>query len=102
MRPDRFIVVNFASRGVRLWVGTRLLGSAVVGLAGMNPLFLGFWSSCLFVAVCLALGLADIRRRHERALLANLAVPPLANVAFFAIPAFIGESAIAAIGSLVA
>jgi hypothetical protein len=100
MRPDNLIVMYLAGRGMRLWGVARALCSAVVALAGANPLHLGFPSSALIVGACVALGLADIRRRHERVLLANLAVPGVARAAFFAVLAFMGESAVAAVASM--
>ncbi len=101
MRPDRLIVKRFAARGVWLWTATRLVASAVVLLAGASPLHLGALASAYIVAACLALGLVDMHRRHDRVLLSNLAVPHLARLAFFAVPAIVGESVIAAIGGVV-
>lgn len=101
MRPNSLIVTRFATRGAQIWVGARLLAGAVIALAGGEPLFLSMLSALLLVAIGIALGLADIHRRHERALLENLGVSRLARVAFFALPAFVGEGAIALLGSVV-
>ena len=101
MRPNSLIVTRFTARGAQLWVGARFLAGAVIALAGGDPLFLSVLSALLLVAVCIALGLADMHRRHERALLENLGVCRFARVAFFALPAFVGESAIALLGSVV-
>jgi uncharacterized membrane protein len=68
---------------------------AVIALAGDDPLHLTLSSALLIVATCVALGLADISRRHERALLENLGVSRVARAAFFAFPALVGEFAIA-------
>lgn len=89
------------ARGAQLWAGARLLAGAVLALAGEDPLYLNVSSAFLLVANCIALGLADVHRRHERALLENLGVSRFARTAFFALPALIGESVIAILGSIV-
>ena len=102
MRPNTLIISNFAARGMRLWVVIRLLAGSMVALAGGHPLYFDLSSAALLVASCIALGLADMRRRHERALLENLGVSPFARASFFAFPALVGESAIAVLGSIIA
>ena len=101
MLPNTLITTRFAARGAQLWIGARLLTGAVLKLAGGDPLHLDVSSALLIVAVCIALGLADVHRRHERALLDNLGVSPLARSALFAIPALIGESAVACVASII-
>ena len=101
MRPNTLIVTRFTARGAQLWVGARLLAGAVIALAGGDPLSLSVLSALLLVALCIAIGLSDMHRRHERALLENLGVSRFARVAFFALPALVGESAIAFLGSIV-
>lgn len=101
MLPNSLIVTRFTARGAQLWVGARLLTGAVIALAGGDPLFLSVLSALLLVAVCIALGLADMHRRHERALLENLGVSRVARVAFFALPALVGEGVIALLDSVV-
>ena len=101
MRPNTLIIAHFAVRGMILWVGARLLAGALVALAGGDPLYLDLPSAVVLVASCIALGLADVHRRHERALLDNLGVSRLARASFFAIPALVGESAIAVLGIII-
>lgn len=100
MRPNILITARYLTRGALLWLGARLLAGAVIALAGADPLYLNASSALLLVGISVALGLADIHRRHERALLENLGVSRFARVAFFALPALVGESAIASIGTL--
>ena len=101
MVPNTLIIARFAARGIMLWVGARLLAGAMIALAGGDPLYLDLSSAVVLVASCIALGLADVHRRHERALLDNLGVSRFARAAFFAFPALVGESAIAVVGSIV-
>jgi hypothetical protein len=101
MRPNTLIITRFTVRGSQLWVGARLLTGAVLALASGDPLHLSLSSALLVVALCVALGLADVHRRHERALLENLGVSHFARATFFALPAVIGESAVAILGSIV-
>ena len=101
MLPNTLIITHFTARGMRLWVGARLLAGAVVALGGGDPVHLTLSTVVLLVATCIALGLADVHRRHERALLENLGVSRFERTAFFAFPAIIGEGAIALFGSIV-
>lgn len=101
MRPNSLIVTRFTARGAQLWFGARLLAGVTIALAGGDPVFLSVLSALLLVAICIALGLADMPRRHERALLENLGVSRVVRVAFFALPALVGEGAIALLGSVV-
>lgn len=94
MRPNALIAQKYLARGARLWIGTRLLGSAVVALAGMHPLRLSFASTLVIVGASTALGLVDLLRRHELALLDNLGVSRATLAGFFAGPAIIGELSI--------
>ena len=94
MRPNPLIVQQYVVRGILLWVGVRALVSAVAALAGTNPLHLTPASIMLLVAAAPVLGVVDVVRRHERALLENLAVSRTALVACLAGPAMLGELAI--------
>ena len=100
MLPNTLIISRFTARGAQLWIGVRLLTGAVLKLAGGDPLHLSVSSALLLVAICVALGLADVHRRHERALLDNLGVSFFARSVFFALPALIGESALACVASI--
>ena len=100
MRPNPLIVQQYVVRGMLLWVGVRALVSAVAALAGTDPLHLTPASIMLLVGGSLALGVVDVLRRHERALLENLAVSRTALGVFFAGPAVLGELAIAFVASI--
>lgn len=91
MRPNPLITRAFLARSARLWIVTRILASVVVALAGANPLHLTFAATMLIVAGSLALGVAEMYRRHERMLLENLAVSRLALAVLFTAPAIVGE-----------
>jgi len=95
MRPNPLIIRAFLTRGAWLWIGARLLASAVIALAGTNPLDFSLMASLLIVGVSTALGAVDVVRRHERALLENLGVSRMMLLAFFAGPAALGELGIA-------
>ena len=94
MRPNPLIVQRYVVRGMLLWVGVRAIVSAVAALAGTDPLHLTPALILMLVGGSVALGVVDVLRRHERALLENLAVSRTALVAFLAGPAMLGELAI--------
>jgi hypothetical protein len=62
-----------------------------MALAGTNPLDLSFMSAMWIVGISTTLGAADVVRRHERALTENLGVSRMMLLAFFAVPALVGE-----------
>ena len=74
-----------------MWIGARLLVSLLLALAGMDVLDLTFETAMLIVAGSVVLGIADIYRRHERALLENLGVSRPVIFLFLAVPAVLGE-----------
>ena len=100
MLPHPTITGAFVARGARLWLAARLLVSGVVLLAGMNPLDLAWPAALLVVAGSFALGTLDVYRRHERALLENLAVSRTTVALFFMVPALAGEIIIALAAAL--
>lgn len=79
-------------RAVALWILVRLLVGAVGGLAGDDGPSLD--SPLGVILICCALGLVDIRRRHERALWANLGISLVAIGVVFASVATIAEGAL--------
>jgi hypothetical protein len=91
MRPNLLITRNYLARGARLWIGVRLMGSVMLALAGTNPLHPTFTTTMLIVGVSAVLGVVDMHRRHERALLQNLAVSRTSFLVLFAGPALLGE-----------
>lgn len=82
-----------------MWLGTRLLVSVLLALAGMDPLDLTFETAVLIVAGSVVLGVVDIYRRHERALLENLGASRLVVFVFLAAPAVLGEIIISIAGA---
>lgn len=75
--PAPVIARTYLFRGLRLWIGVRVLVSLIFFLAGgLNGVLESFgglapWA---IVALCLFLGVVDLWRRNERALLGNLGV----------------------------
>ncbi|MEO8619767.1 MAG: hypothetical protein ABI625_01805 [bacterium] len=99
MRPNSLIVQKYLTRAGLLWVGARLLVSAAIALGGEDPTRTTFVPTMMIVIGSFALCVADVYRRHERALLENLAVSRMALVAMFASPALLGELGIALIAN---
>lgn len=91
MRPNPLIVRTFLLRGASIWLGARLMATAAIAFAGMDPLRLTPMTVLTVVLAASLLGLADIHRRHERAFLANLGVSRTMLVIFLAGPAVAGE-----------
>jgi hypothetical protein len=91
MLPNSLITRLYITRGAQLWTGTRVLASAVLAFAGMDPLHLTFAATMLIVGGSVVIGVVDVYRRHERALLENLAISRTALVLFLAAPAILGE-----------
>ena len=102
MLPTPPLALRYFARGASLWLVARVLGSVAVALAGGDPLHLTFGATLLIIAASVLIGVADMRRRHERALLENLAVSTGMRVAFFAIPALAGEISIGVVAGVLA
>jgi hypothetical protein len=100
MRPNPLITRAYLARGAQLWIGARLLVSVPLALAGMDPFRLTFATAMLIVGGTVLLGVADVYRRHERALLENLAVSRPVVFVFLAAPAILGELLISAAAGL--
>ena len=99
MNPGRHAVLApFLRRGVLLWGGVRGLMSAIMLLAGGDPLGTPFATALLVIGVTVAAGIADTFRRHEWALLGNLMVRPPVLAGIFAAPAAIGEVVLRTVG----
>lgn len=91
MLPNRLVVRAYATRGFTLWFLVRLVISALLVMARENPLRVSP-SAVLYIVVIVGVaGFADLKRRHELALLGNLGVSRGYLVAFFAVPAIAGE-----------
>jgi hypothetical protein len=85
-------------RGARTWALARVLVFTVVLFGGMSngqPHVLAPGAAAVMVGVAVALGLADVARRGERALLGNFGVSRAQLVAWLAVPATLGELAVA-------
>jgi hypothetical protein len=95
-RPNVLVTRKYLARGARLWIGARLLVSALLILSGADPLRLTFATAMLIVCGAVVVGLADLYRRHDRVLLENLAVSRTVVFVFLAAPAMLGELLIAA------
>lgn len=100
MRPNALITRKYLARGLLLWIGARILVSVLVAFAGMSPLHLTFSATVLMVGGSVVLGFAELIRRHERALLENLAISRTTLFGLLAAPAIIGELFIAAAAAL--
>jgi hypothetical protein len=89
--PNRLIIQAYAVRGFKLWLLTRL-AIGLVGLFGGQTLapdsaVVSFY----IVLICAAVNVAEIKRRHERALLGNLGLTRAHLATLFVAPAIVGE-----------
>jgi hypothetical protein len=91
----------YLRRGAVLWLLARALLSVVLAFADASPLALSSQASVITIVVVTTLGFAQTMRLRESVLLGNLGVSRPMLAAFFALPALIGELAIAAIGAAV-
>src|SRR4051812_28909375 len=98
MRSNRLIVVAYASRGARLWVASRAVLAVVLLYSQVDPVRLTRTAAIEVILLSVAAGFVEIRARHERALLANLAIRPSLLAYLFAAPAFVGEAAMRVMG----
>jgi hypothetical protein len=91
----------YVLRGLTLWIGARAIGSAVVALAGGDPLHLPVAARLLMIACAVVAAAAQTLRLRERVLLGNLGVTGAEVLAWFAAAAMAGELALAGIAGLV-
>lgn len=89
----------FLVRALRIWVLARLLVMMLALLAGASAdggaLRLAPGAALALVGFSAALGLVDVARRGERALLGNFGVSRLLLLTWLVAPAAVGEVAIA-------
>ena len=78
-------------RGLWLWIGARLLAALVFVFARIGAVPTDTVTGVYMVALAMALGVVDVRRRRERALLGDLGVPIAVLLSWFAVPAICGE-----------
>lgn len=95
-----FIARTYFARGAVLWASARALLSAVFILGHTDPLRLSFGSIIFVMAAVSGVGIADLDRRHERPLLANLGLSRATQISFFALPALLGEMVIAMVAMM--
>ena len=99
--PDASIVRPYLARGFWLWLAVRLAVIVVPLVAGDFAVSdLLRWSpggAVGMVVTCALLGFIDVRRRGERALLANLGISDRELIAMFIAPAAVGELLLAII-----
>lgn len=92
MLPDRLIVRLFLTRAAIIWLLVRAVVSAVLFLAGLLTFPLTVGTLLIVIAGTFALGIVDMTRRHERALLENLGVSRAMWCLFFVLPPVVGEA----------
>ena len=100
MRPNSLVVRTYLMRGALLWLGARLIASAALGFAEMDPLRLPVATTIGLVVFSVLIGVADVHRRHERALLGNLGLSRGMLVGFLAGPPLCGEAILSLVASL--
>lgn len=81
----------YLTRGAKLWLGVRVIVSAVFLAARVNPLRLSGEAVVAIVVLSVVLGIVETYRLREQVLLANFAVAPAMLGVMFAVPAIIGE-----------
>jgi hypothetical protein len=90
---------HYLTRALGLWLLARLLVTAASAMAGASPsgrpLALAPVAALAMVALCALLGLVDVARRGERALLGNHGVSRARLLLWLAVPALSGEVAVA-------
>jgi hypothetical protein len=100
VRLNPLITRKYLARGAGLWIGARLIVSLFSALAGTDPLRFTFAAAMVTVGATVALGVADMYRRHERALLENLTVSRTRFLLFLAVPAILGEIIVSFVATL--
>ncbi|MGZ8376974.1 MAG: hypothetical protein ACXW61_09500 [Gemmatirosa sp.] len=95
------LALHFLLRAARTWLAARALVLAVVLFGGAPtghaPYDLAPGAAVLMVCIAIALGVADVARRGERALLGNFGVSRAQLLLWLAVPALLGEVAVAAL-----
>ncbi|MGQ0539640.1 MAG: hypothetical protein ACT4R6_11870 [Gemmatimonadaceae bacterium] len=99
MHPNPLIVRAYALRGLRLWVGTRVLVSLVLMWAETHPLRLSAGAIIQLILLSVTVCFVDTWRHRERALLGNLAVSPLVLAGLFSVPSILGETVLVVVAS---
>ena len=92
--PAGLIARAYLVRSMVTWLGARGIIAMALALGNFDPVRLSFPSVLQIVFLSVVLGMIDVRRRHESALLANLGVSRHTWIGLFAMPAVLGELAI--------
>jgi hypothetical protein len=100
MLPNRVLVSTYVGRHLRLWALLRIGLSGVFLLVGTDPLRVTPGTLCAIVALCAAVSVVELRRRHERALLDNLGVDVVARGVLLIAPPLAGELVVRGLGAL--
>lgn len=98
--PNSLVVSAYLSRGLRLWLAVRGLGSLLVFLGGFDPLRLSAQTLILLLSVTAALAFIDLRIRKEAALIGNLGISIPAVMLITVVPGILGEVIIGLLGRL--
>lgn len=99
MLPNRLLVSTYLGRHLRLWALIRIGLSGVFLLARTDPLRVTPWTLCAIVALCAAVSVVELHRRHERVLLGNLGVNAVALGVLLIVPPLAGELVVRAFGA---
>lgn len=91
MYANTLVARSLVKRGALIWLGTRMLSSAVIFLAGANPFVLTVAASVGVMALATILGFVQTARMREQVFLANLGISLPAITPFLLAPAMAGE-----------
>lgn len=94
LRLDAWLARALLLRGLLIWAGLRLLLLLVLGSAGSGDgvwWSLGFGPAVRFLVVCALVAVADLARRREFVLLADLGVQAGVAVALYVVPGALAE-----------
>jgi hypothetical protein len=76
--------------------------SGVFLFAGTDPLRVTALTMCAVVLLCAAVGMVEVRLRHERMLLGNLGVDAFTLGVLLLAPPLVGELLVRGVGALLA
>jgi hypothetical protein len=86
-------------RGATCWLAAHAVVAVVAWFGALPALPLTAFAAFEMIAVSVALGFVDTLRRHEMALIDNLAIHPVALTGALATPAILGEVILRAIAT---
>lgn len=101
--PDPVVTRRLLVRAAVLWFGTRVLfgfaGLLAAGVLGPPSIVVAPHTAIAIACVVGALGVLDVRRRHEHLLLANLGVSQWPVWTLSMVPALIAEGLVALVAA---